>query len=129
MEKSNSSNWIRQLQKKDEEAYDQRLHLAQTGPYQLRRGQKNDGYKAVLQYGTEEGNITENEAETALTTLQSFLSSHPDHIFLSSRERYKHGVEESAEEVDLWTTIQPILDKAQGDVPNEAGAAKNKIKK
>lgn len=80
------------------------------------------GIKAVLEYGTEEGNIPEDEAETALSTLQSFLSSHPDHIFLSPRERYKHGVEESAEEVDLWTTIQPILDKAQGDAPNEAGS-------
>lgn len=69
--------------------------------------------KAVLDYGIEAGNITAGEAATALDCLQSFLSSHPGFAFLSPKERWKRGTQQSEAERELWKTIQPVLDKAQ----------------
>ena len=87
------------------------------------------GIVAVLEHGTEAGRITEAEKNVAITTLQSFLSAHPGFSFTSPREKYrtshkkgekdKNGGREGAEnssateEDELWSTIQPILDKAQ----------------
>ena len=90
--------------------------------------------RAILDHGLETGNITEAEKHVAITTLQSFLSSHPGFSFSSPQERYRtsgkngekdknggsedaenSGAENSAaaEEEELWSTIQPILDRAQ----------------
>ena len=69
--------------------------------------------KAVLDYGLEKGNITADEAAAALSTLSSFLASHPGFVFRSPRERYEKGTEQSSDEAEMWSTIQPVLDKAQ----------------
>ncbi len=94
--------------------------------------------RAILEYGTEAGRITEEEKDVAITTLQSFLAAHPGFSFSSPREKYRashkngekdknggrEGAEESnensgaensaaEEEDELWSTIQPILDRAQ----------------
>ena len=71
------------------------------------------GTRAVLDFGIEEGNITETEASAALDCLQSFLSSHPGFAFLSPKERWKRGEKMGADERELWERIQPVLDKAQ----------------
>ena len=73
--------------------------------------------KAVLDYGLEKGNITDSEAATALDCLQSFLSSHPGFAFLSPKERWKRGTQQSEVERKMWSAIQPVLDKAQGIPP------------
>lgn len=77
--------------------------------------------RVILEYGTEAGRITEAEKDVAITTFQSFLSAHPGFSFLSPRERYrtssKNGEKyrrgEKESEDELWSTIQPILDRAQ----------------
>ena len=57
--------------------------------------------RAILDHGLETGNITEEEKDVAITTLQSFLSSHPGFFFSSPREKYrtsgKNGGREGAE--------------------------------
>lgn len=75
------------------------------------------GTRAVLDYGLEEGNITDSEAAAALDCLQSFLSSHPGFAFLSPKERWKRGEKMEADERELWERIQPVLDKAQEITP------------
>ena len=75
--------------------------------------------QAVLDFGIEKHTITQTEADTVLTTFQDFLYSHPKHVFLSPREsceKRRNGSTgcESEEEAELWNTIQPVLDKAQG---------------
>ena len=73
--------------------------------------------KAVLDFGIEKGNITAEEADMVLDCLQSFLSSHPGFAFLSPRERYERGTQQSEAERKMWSTIQPVLDKAQEITP------------
>lgn len=70
--------------------------------------------KAVLDFGIEKGNITAEEADMVLDCLQSFLSSHPGFAFLSPKERWKRGTQQSEAERKMWSAIQPVLDKAQG---------------
>ena len=77
--------------------------------------------RAILDHGLENGSITEEEKDVAITTLQAFLSAHPGFSFLSPRERYrtsgrngeKYRRGEKESEDELWSTIQPILDRAQ----------------
>lgn len=45
--------------------------------------------RAILDHGLENGSVTEEEKDVAITTLQSFLSAHPGFSFLSPRERYR----------------------------------------
>ena len=73
--------------------------------------------KAVLDFGIEKGNITDSEASAAMDCLQSFLSSHPGFAFLSPKERWKRGTQQSEAERKMWSAIQPVLDKAQGIHP------------
>jgi len=75
--------------------------------------------KAVLDYGLEEGNITDSEAATALDCLQSFLSFHPGFAFLSPKERWRRGTQQSEAERKMWSAIQPVLDKAQEIPPQQ----------
>ena len=75
------------------------------------------GTRAVLDFGIEAGNITDSEAATALDCLQFFLSSHPGFAFLSPKERWKRGTQQSEAERKIWSAIQPVLDKAQGITP------------
>ena len=70
--------------------------------------------QAVLDYGLEKQTITKTDADMALNTFQMFLNFHPEHVFLSPRERCEKGYYRGPEESDFWDTIQPILDKAQG---------------
>lgn len=70
--------------------------------------------RAILTYGLEKENITEEEANLVLECFQSFLSSHPDHPFLSPRERYRFGKTMPEDEKEMWNSNQPVLDKAQG---------------
>ena len=67
--------------------------------------------KAVLEHGLACNAISSAEANTAIAALQTFLTSHPDYQFHSGSEKKANS---SADEVQLWNTIQPILDKAQG---------------
>ena len=69
--------------------------------------------KAVLDFGIENKTITAEEAATALDCLQSFLSSHPGFAFLSPKERWKRGTQQSEAEREMWSAIQSVLDKAQ----------------
>ena len=69
--------------------------------------------RALLDFGLEKGNITDSEAAAGLSTLRSFLSSHPGFAFLSPRERYERGEKMGADEAEMWERIQPVLDKAQ----------------
>ena len=96
------------------------------------------GIVAILDHGLENGSITAEEKDVAITALQAFLSAHPGFSFTSPREKYrtshKNGGREgaenksiekengekdgtdnksAAEENELWSTIQPKLDKAQ----------------
>lgn len=61
--------------------------------------------------------ISPEEKEKVLTTFKTFTDLHPDHIFLSKKERYEQNIQLTEAEKVLWNRIQPILDKAQGTQP------------
>lgn len=69
--------------------------------------------QGVLEYGKEVGNITAEEANEALSVFSSFVSSYPGFQLLSPKERWSLSENQSSEEAEMWSSIQPILDKAQ----------------
>ena len=74
--------------------------------------------RAVLEYGLQNNNITQEEADYVISTLKSFIKKHPGYLFLTPQEKHQikqHGAKiNDREEKKMWANIQPILDKAQG---------------
>ena len=74
--------------------------------------------RAILTVGLRHKLIDEKEAETAEQSLISFLSLYPTYKPRTPREkRTQDPPAWLSEEDEMWLTVQPILDKAQGVEP------------
>lgn len=70
--------------------------------------------KSILTNGLSKGLITPTQSADVLNKLQEFLSKHPDYVPRTSRERAHTARKKVTDEDEIWSSIQPILDRAQG---------------
>ena len=45
--------------------------------------------RAVLEYGLQNNNITQEEADYVISTLKSFIMKHPGYVFLTPQEKHQ----------------------------------------